>query len=342
MRAILLVVALAGCNSLARKPIVIAHRGASGSRPEHTLAAYQLAIEQGADFIEPDLVVTRDGVLIARHENEIGATTNVSALARYADRKTTKTIDGEQVTGWFAEDFTLAEIKQLRARERIPGTRPDNAKYDDRFEIPTFAEVIDLAQRADRPVGIYPETKHPTYFRETVGVSLGELVVRELVRLGFTDRDRVYIQSFEVGNLLELKRTIMPAHGVEFPLVQLFGASGPYDFRHGAHHDYGGLADLVAITADTSYTDLATPAVLRWMAATYATGCGPSKRAVLADPALAVRMIDAGLLVHPWTLRLEEPDYDEEIRRLLALGVHGFFTDQPREGVAARDRFFRP
>ena len=147
--------------------IVIAHRGASGYRPEHTLEAYRLAVQMGADFIEPDLVPTKDGVLIVRHENELSGTTNVSVRPEFATRKTTKMIDGVESTGWFSEDFTLAEIKTLRARERIPEIRPNNTEFNDRFEIPTFAEVIQLTQQlstAQRPIGIYPETKHPTFF----------------------------------------------------------------------------------------------------------------------------------------------------------------------------------
>jgi glycerophosphoryl diester phosphodiesterase len=151
------------------EPLVIAHRGASGYRPEHTLAAYALGARMGADYIEPDLVSTKDGVLVARHENEIGGTTNVATKPEFASRRTTKTIDGVAFTGWFTEDFTLAELKTLRARERIPGTRQRNTLYNDRYTIPTLQQVIDLARRLsrelDREIGIYPETKHPTYFR---------------------------------------------------------------------------------------------------------------------------------------------------------------------------------
>src|SRR4051812_49729202 len=156
-------------------PMVIGHRGASGYRPEHTLASYRLAIELGADYIEPDLVSTRDGVLVARHENEIGATTDVATRPRFADRWTTKTVEGRRVAGWFTEDFTLAELKTLRARERLPAVRPANAAFDGLYEIPTFDEVLDLARHSrtcdGEPVGVYPETKHPTYF-DSVGLSL--------------------------------------------------------------------------------------------------------------------------------------------------------------------------
>ena len=176
-------------------PTVIAHRGASALRPEHTLAAYQQAIDDGADIIEPDLVITRDGVLVARHENAIAilnadgtvkeATTDVADRPEFAGRKTTRTIDGQTITGWFTEDFTLAEIKTLRARERIPAVRPANLAFDGRFAIPTLQEVIDLAKaqsaRTGRTIGIYPETKHPTYFR-TIGLCAGEHQHAQLCR----------------------------------------------------------------------------------------------------------------------------------------------------------------
>src|SRR5262249_13877374 len=149
-------------------PIVIAHRGASGYRPEHTLESYRLAIELGADFIEPDLVPTKDGRFVARHENEISGTTDVARRPEVAARKTKKSIDGVEVEGWFTEDFTLVELKALRARERLPQLRPGNAAYDGRFEVPTLEEIIELAQgestRRGRTIGIYPELKHPSYF----------------------------------------------------------------------------------------------------------------------------------------------------------------------------------
>ena len=162
---------------------MIGHRGASGYRPEHTLAAYGLAIAQCADFIEPDLVSTGDGVLVARHENEIGGTTDVASHPEFAARRTTKMIDGVSVTGWFAEDFTLAELQTLRARERLPAVRPANTAFDGQFEVPSFQQVIDLARRSrtcdGRPVGIYPETKHPSYF-DGIGLSLEEPLVETL------------------------------------------------------------------------------------------------------------------------------------------------------------------
>ena len=258
-------------------PIVVGHRGASGHRPEHTIEAYTLAIEQGADFIEPDLVVTKDGVLIARHENELGGTTNVADLPEFADRETTKMIDGAPVTGWFAEDFTLEEIKTLKSRERIPGTRPGNTQFDDLFDIPTLSEVIDLVKQVEadtgREIGIYPETKHPTFFAHEgthldgspINMSLGQILIDTLTGENFTDADRIFIQSFEIANLLELQNDIMPAAGVDLPLVQLFGdtngafknAGGggfsvPYDFVYNIEQ---GLPALLA-TYDQLVTDL--------------------------------------------------------------------------------------
>ncbi len=249
-------------------PIVIAHRGASAYRPEHTLAAYQLAIEQGADFIEPDLVPTRDGVLIARHENALSDTTDIAAHQDFADRRTTKTIDGEEVTDWFTEDFTLDELKTLRARERIPAIRPANIAFDGRFCIPTLAEIIALLRRAEqatgRRVGIYPEIKHPTYFRHTgrhldgtpIGLDLGALLVAALAREDFADPARVYIQSFEPASLVSLRRDLLPRAELDLPLVQLIGdATGrfinaggggfsrPFDLVHHARNG-DDLADI--------------------------------------------------------------------------------------------------
>ncbi|HZV37607.1 MAG TPA: glycerophosphodiester phosphodiesterase family protein [Pseudoxanthomonas sp.] len=333
--------------------IVIGHRGASGYRPEHTLESYRLAIRQGADFIEPDLVATRDGVLIARHENEISGTTDVAAHPEFANRKTTKVVDGVRMTGWFTEDFTLAEIKTLRAKERIPGVRPANARYDGLYSVPTFAEVIELAKREShgtRKVGIYPETKHPTYFAKEgrrldgslIATSLGRKLVEALVAEGFTDPKRVYIQSFEFENLIELKKQVMLQAGVDLPLVQLyddFQEAKPYDVVYNAAHGanlagiYGGLAGEVqgGLSAGTTYGAFATEPVLNWMKANYASGVGPWKGSLLPRMPLATKVdvdgdgkaelgsrntglvhpmlgwaLKAGLQVHPYTLRAEE------------------------------------
>ena len=203
------------------RPIVIGHRGASGERPEHTLASYTQAIADGADFIEPDLVPTKDGVLVARHENEISGTTDVAQHPEFAARKATKTIDGVAETGWFTEDFTLAELKTLRARERLPQLRPDNALFDGKFEVPTFAEIITLVQsetkRTGRTIGIYPETKHPSYFAG-IGLPLEVRLVTQLKAAGFSRRsDPIFIQSFEVDNLKAI-RTL-----TDLSLIQLIG-----------------------------------------------------------------------------------------------------------------------
>ena len=195
-------------------PLVIAHRGASGYRPEHTIAAYRLAIQMGADYIEPDLVSTKDGVLVARHENEIGGTTDVSEHPEFASRRTTKVIDGSALTGWFTEDFTLAELKTLRAVERIPAIRQENTVYNGRFEVPTLQEVIDLARfagkRAKRTIGIYPETKHPTYF-DSIGLSLEEPLVSVLRSNGLAHRkSAVFVQSFETTNPVSYTHLTLP------------------------------------------------------------------------------------------------------------------------------------
>ena len=355
-------------------PIVIGHRGASGELPEHTIAAYALAIEQGADFIEPDLVATKDGVLVARHENALAqlsagiailepdpenpgnfviveATTDVAERPEFADRLTTKIIDGRPITGWFTEDFTLEELKTLKARERLPELR--GTESDDLYEVPTLEEIIDLVKQVEeqtgREIGIYPETKHPTYFAEegillgtteNINLSLGELLIETLVENDFIDSDRIFIQSFEVSNLQELNDTIMPAAGVDLPLVQLLGGGGaPYDFIVGGD--------------DRTYADLATAQGLAEIA-TYAEGIGPSKRLIvpiddegnLLDPtSLVDDAHDAGLLVHPYTFRNEEvflaADYDtpeDEYEQFISLGVDGFFTDFPETGDFVRDQ----
>lgn len=319
------------------RAIVIAHRGASGDRPEHTLAAYDLAIDQGADFIEPDLVPTRDGHLVARHENNITDTTDVAARPEFAARRTTRTIDGETQTGWFTEDFTLAELKTLRAKERLPQLRPGNTRYDGQFEVPTLEEVIALAERrsaeSGRTIGIYPETKHPSYFR-SIGLPLEERLVAALKAAGWDRADApVFIQSFEVDNLKRLHRM------TRVPLIQLMASAG-------------GPADGAA----PSYAAMTTADGLRAIAA-YAAGIGPEKAMIQpGDGAPTTLVADAhaaGLKLHPWTFRAESfflpPSLkaggpaergrmDAEVRRFLALGVDGVFSDHPGIAVAARDR----
>lgn len=318
-------------------PIIIGHRGASGLRPEHTLASYTLAIEQGADFIEPDLVLTKDDVFVARHENDITATTNVADHPEFAARKTTKVIDGESHTGWFTEDFTLAELKTLRAKERLPQLRPANTAFDGQFQVPTLAEVITLAKSASkrrhRTIGIYPETKHPSYFA-AIGKPMEARLVAQLKAAGWGDaKAPVFIQSFEVNNLKALHKM------ASIRLIQLMDATG-------------GPADKAAPT----YADMATPAGLRAISA-YAYGIGPNKAMIWSGTpdngtTLVADAHAAGLRVHPWTMRAEnvflpaslrdgtDPAghgrLQAEIRRYLALGVDGVFTDFPAEAAQAR------
>jgi glycerophosphoryl diester phosphodiesterase len=327
------------------QPIVIAHRGASAYRPEHTLSAYRLAIGMGADYIEPDLVSTKDRFLVARHENEISGTTDVADRPGFAGRRTTKAIDGEPVTGWFTEDFTLAELKTLRAKERIPQLRPSNTAFDGLFEVPTLEEVILLAKREG--VGIYPETKHPTYFT-SIGKPLEEPLIEALRRHGWdTPSSPVFVQSFEVGNLQELNRRI------QVPLVQLTARRGtqPYDFR--------------AAGDPRTYDDLLTAEGLRGVAR-YADGVGPERGSIVPRDAsnrlgpptsLIADAHRAGLVVHPWTFRPENSflaedhregdpggpeylrargDHPAELALFYREGVDGVFADAPDTAVAVR------
>jgi glycerophosphoryl diester phosphodiesterase len=311
------------------QPIIIAHRGASGSLPEHTLAAYQLAIEQEADFIEPDLVATQDSVLIARHEPNLIDTTNVADLPQFADRRRTVVIDGLAQTGFFCHDFTLAEIKTLRARQAMPDR---DQSYNDRFEIPTLAEILDLVQQAEtatgRKVGIYPETKHPTYF-DQLGLSLEEPLLELLLQTGFTDPQRVFIQSFEVHNLQVELPQLMAAAGLQLPLVQLIDELHlrPYDFvMHGDSRTYGNLL---------------TPDSLKEMA-TYAAAIGIWKGSLL-DPQVICQAHAAGLQVHVYTFRNESrfltagaADPMAEYRQFFDWGVDGVFSDFPETALQAR------
>ena len=339
-----------GTCALVARPLVLGHRGTAGYRPEHTLASYQLAIDLGADFIEPDLVSTRDGRLVARHENDISGTTDVASHPEFASRKATKLIDGIAVTGWFTEDFTLAEIKTLRARERLPALRPQNATFDGRFEIPTFEEVIALAQREGqrrhRVIGIYPETKHPTYF-QSIGMALEEPLIRTLEATGLGNKkDAVFIQSSEVHNLQKLR------HMTRLPLIQLIDAAGaPFDF--------------VAAGDKRTYADLVTPAGLHEVAS-YADGIGVNKNLIIPRDAtgklLAATSLIADahaerLLVHAWTFRAENSflpldfqigdpqnplfaglrgDFPAELVRFFGMGLDGAFTDQSDFAVGVR------
>lgn len=385
-------------------PIVIGHRGGgTGYRPEHTvgdfggdlIGSHNLGIRLGADYIEPDLVVTKDNVLIVRHEPLLAtvktdsngaivydrsgkpaiqeATTNVAIFPQFADRLTTKVLDGQTVTGWFAEDFTLAEIKELSAIERLPQIRTGNTEYNNLFKIPTLDEVIDLAKQGEaetgRKIGIYPETKHPTYFLEAgkyldgtpIHVNTSQLLIDDLVAKNYTDPDHIFIQSFEVSNLKDLKENIMPAAGVDIPLIQLIDSSGsPFD---SVYHNLS-----------KTYADLIKPEGLVEVA-TYASGIGPDKRLIVpAAPKLdsngkpidingdgqisdADRFVSqptslvsdahqAGLLVHPYTFRSDSyflsPSYEgdplREYEQFIQIGVDGYFADFANDGAAARQK----
>ena len=329
----------------ARKPIVIAHRGASGLRPEHTVLAYELAIDQGCDFIEPDLVPTKDGHLIARHENEIGGTTNVASHPEFADRKTTKTIDGQQITGWFTEDFTLAEIKTLRARERLPQLRAGNTQYDGQAPLLTFDEVVAIAragsQRTGRTIGVYPEMKHPGYFA-SIGLPVEDRLVALLKKNDLDSATApVFVQCFEVTPLKTIRAK------TKARLVLLTAGQG-------------GPPDLPNVT----YSQLVSPSGLKAVAL-YADGLGPEKTQIVPQDADTLQPATAlvkdahaaGLLVHPWTVRAENYFLPTSLRRgdpaaadylaqpgevsavfkaLYAAGVDGLFSDFPGLAVAAR------
>lgn len=308
------------------RPLVIAHRGASGYRPEHTLGAYKLAIEQGADFIEPDLVLTKDGVLVARHEPEIGETTDVGSRPEFAARRTAKMVDGARMEGWFVEDFTLAELKTLRARERLPKVRPESAKFDGSETIPTFQEVVDLAKaesrRTGRTIGLYPEMKHPAYLAKA-GLPIESRLAAALKMNDLDARDApVFVQCFETAPLkafsqLSKARRVMLVDRPDFRLVSA-----------------AGLKDI----------------------ATFADGVGPHYGLVLT-PELEVTTVvadahAAGLAIHPWTVRAENQFLPPMLRKgadetahgdaavlckaLYAAGVDGVFSDHPDIAAKAR------
>ncbi|WP_408640436.1 glycerophosphodiester phosphodiesterase [Sphingobium chungbukense] len=319
---------------LMAEPFIIAHRGASGERPEQTLAAYERAIDQGADYIEPDLVLTRDGVLVARHENEISGTTDVADHPEFAARRTTKTIDGQSITGWFTEDFTLAELRTLRARERLAELRPANSRFNDLYPIPTFEEILKLVRAKEaetgRRIGLYPETKHPSYFAG-IGLPHQAPLLALLSRYGYqTEADPVFIQSFEVGNLKALRAAS------RLRLIQLVeGEGGPAD------------------APGTTYADMMTTQGLKQIA-DYADGIGPATAMVLAPEGptgLVGRAHDAGLQVHVWTLRMENSflptafqrpddpqgrgDFAGYVRAVAGTGVDALFSDFPKQARQA-------
>lgn len=336
------------------KILVVGHRGASALRPEHTLASYQKAIDDGADFIEPDLVSTKDGVLVTRHENEIGGTTNVSTLSQFADRKTTKNIDGKDLTGWFTEDFTLSELQQLKARERIPEFRPANTTYNDLYPVPTLEQVIELAEanykKTGKIIGLYIETKHPTYFKNR-NLAMEDTLLKTLAKYEYTrDIAPVYLQSFEVQNLKDLKRELDLHKTIKHAqIIQLYDAkiSQP--------------ADFVESGETKTYADLATAQGLKDVAK-YANGVGPSKGYILnfndngsvQTTSFISDAHAAGLKVHPYTFRPENNFLPtplkcsqdkpaercpsgalKEFEAYFKAGVDGVFTDDPALGREA-------
>jgi glycerophosphoryl diester phosphodiesterase len=319
-------------------PIIIAHRGLSGEYPEHTLSGYQAAIDAGADYIEPDLVLTKDGILVARHENEISETTDVSAKPEFAGRKTTKIIDGQKMIGWFTEDFTLAEIKTLRAKERLPLLRSKGR--DGFYTVPTFEEILALLNDVNKdravPIGVYPETKHPSYFTG-IGLPHDAPLLKLLEKYGYRGRTaKVFIQSFEVGNLQALRQK------TDLPIIQLMDNSG-------APADTPGIPYSAMATAD-GFKDIAR----------YADGIGPNKAMIIsrsalgnlnAPTSLVAEAHAARLKVHPWTFRRENfflplamksginpaghGDLAAEIKAYVATGIDGLFTDNTPEAKAA-------
>ena len=330
-------------NARNKDVLIIAHRGASGERPEHTLAGYERAIDQGADYVEPDLVLTKDGHLVARHENAIIDTTDVASRPEFAGRKATKTIDGHELTGWFTEDFTLAELRTLRARERLPELRTESARFDGFFQVPTFDEIIALVRakqiETGRIIGIYPETKHPTYF-DSLGLSFDAPLIKALHDAGYNSADApIFIQSFEVSNLQRLDKL------TNIRLIQLIRvAPNPADKPD---------LDYKMMTSPNGLSDIAQ----------YADGIGVQKTLVLprgddaaslAPSSLVADAHAAGLDVHVWTIRREnvflpleyrssdDPaqigDVAAEVKAFVDAGVDGLFTDNTRETVQALGR----
>lgn len=312
------------------KPLVIAHRGASGERPEHTAMAYRLAISEGCDFIEPDLVVSKDGHLVDRHETEIGGTTDIASRTEFAKRRTAKIVDGQRVEGWFAEDFTLAELKTLRARERLPQLRPGSAKFDGREPILTFQEVVEIARaesgRTGRTIGVYPEMKHPS-FLAAAGLPIEQRLADALKAADLdSEAAPVFVQCFEAAPLKAF-RSLSKARR-----VQLVDASTP---------------------------EMVSAEGLKTIAA-YAHGVGPhwslvlpTENDVLSLPTpLVAHAHELGLSVHPWTVRAENAFLPKALQRgdgpaahgdaltvlkaLYAAGVDGVFSDFPALAVAAR------
>lgn len=343
---------LAGCASMSEtqaeapaattRPIVIAHRGCSGERPEHTMSAYRRAVEQGADFIELDVVTTLDGVLVCRHENELSGTTDVAARTEFSARRVEKTVDGVAATGWWVEDFTLAELKTLRCKERLPQLRPANVAFDGQDTIPTFAEVLALS--AETNIGVYCELKHPTYLQGIGKNPLAPLIADVRAAGGQSVADKMFVQSFEIGAL----KALAQMSSIRWSCTQLVSIEG-------------GPADR----PDLTYAQMLTDEGLREIAG-YARGLGadnvlifPRNNDLTRAPAtdLVARAHAAGLVVHPWTLRAENfflppnlrrgdanaanylqlhGDAEADAREFYAAGVDGVITDFPASAVAAR------
>jgi glycerophosphoryl diester phosphodiesterase len=373
-------------KGLHNSPLLIGHRGACGYLPEHTLASYRLAIEMGVDFIEPDLVLTRDQRLIARHDNELSLTTDVAQHPEFADRYTTKQVDGMQRTGWFCEDFELSEIKTLRSRwsnaENLEWSDPDETTLG----IPSLEEIIALVREEERMhglnIGIYPETKYPTYYAfegihldgSPIRQSISRLLIDVLSREAFTAADRVFIQSFEIANLIELHDHIMPSYGLALPLFQLFGDikgqltlpegdfTRPYDFayhtnqEHGFERQYGDLVEIAGVLSQRDYQALASPAALDWMADRYASGIATWSGSLsdseesAAIPSYVDHALNRGMHVHVFPLCDRSPmsqsgnrawleRQKREAIELFSLGVDGIFFNLPDIGVEAKQQF---
>jgi glycerophosphoryl diester phosphodiesterase len=318
----------------AQDMLIIAHRGASAERPEHTLAAYERAIDEGADYIEPDLVATKDLVLVARHENELSGTTDVASREEFEDRRRDKTIDGRLVAGWFAEDFTLAELRTLRAKERIPSIRPANARFDGLYQVPTLADIMKLVRAKEaetgRRIGIYPELKHPNFLLQNAGIDMVDLLLRDFRVLGITPTDPVFIQSFEVAPLQRLR-----ARAPGFSQVLLVEpTSGPAD------------------EPSLRYADMVSPTGLAEVAK-YADVVGAYIGMILNPDGTPTTLVAdakaAGLKIHAWTIRPENDFLPAGLRTggdpkgkgcgdvklaalLKAAGVAGVFSDGPLKG----------
>ncbi|UAK26645.1 glycerophosphodiester phosphodiesterase [Sphingomonas nostoxanthinifaciens] len=337
-----------------RKPLVFGHRGASALRPEHTLASYAKAVADGADFIEPDLVISKDGALVIRHENNIAGTTDVAKHPEFADRKTEKIVDGERQVGWFVEDFTLAELKTLRAVERLPQLRPANAALDGRFDLVTWPEMVDFAAAESlargRPIGLVPELKHSTYF-QSIGLPLEDRFLATLGQHDYLSRCALVIQSFEIANLKYMRGKL--GRRANLQLMQLTSSEAA------AEHP----ADVVKAGGTLTYGAMMAPAGLADIAA-YADILAPDTRAIIPLDAqkrlgrptpVVADAHKAGLLVLPYTFRPENyflaADFRDgagdaarneagsvaEMKRYLAAGIDGFFTDDPGLGRRAVD-----